>query len=335
MQANELLSKGNWLSSANRALSLPVKRLLLLSIIALTAIVIFMTINLRGNIQYILVHRGLILATMLLVAFAAGVATVLFQTVTNNRILTPSVMGLEALFILIQTMLVFFVDADGFRVLGITGKFLCESALLLLFSVFLYRWLLTGVGINLHKVLLVGLVCGTLFRSLSSLMQRLLSPGEFAILQGRVFATFTRAPAEIIAVSTGIIVIVALIVWRMRHCLDIIALGRNTAINLGVAYQKKITTILLLVSLLVAISTALVGPLTFLGLLIANLAYPIVGSFRHQYLLPGVFLLGTITLVGGQLILERLLNMSGTLSVVIEFIGGALFIYLLIKKAPV
>ncbi|WP_145547781.1 iron chelate uptake ABC transporter family permease subunit [Yersinia intermedia] len=335
MQVNELLSKGNWLSSANRALSLPAKRLLLLSIIALTAIVIFMTINLRGNIQYILVHRGLILATMLLVAFAAGVATVLFQTVTNNRILTPSVMGLEALFILIQTMLVFFVDADGFRVLGITGKFLCESALLLLFSVFLYRWLLTGVGINLHKVLLVGLVCGTLFRSLSSLMQRLLSPGEFAILQGRVFATFTRAPAEIIAVSTGIIVIVALIVWRMRHCLDIIALGRNTAINLGVAYQKKITTILLLVSLLVAISTALVGPLTFLGLLIANLAYPIVGSFRHQYLLPGVFMLGTITLVGGQLILERLLNMSGTLSVVIEFIGGALFIYLLIKKAPV
>lgn len=335
MQVNELLSKGNWLSSANRALSLPAKRLLLLSIIALTAIVIFMSINLRGNIQYILVHRGLILATMLLVAFAAGVATVLFQTVTNNRILTPSVMGLEALFILIQTMLVFFVDADGFRVLGITGKFLCESALLLLFSVFLYRWLLTGVGINLHKVLLVGLVCGTLFRSLSSLMQRLLSPGEFAILQGRVFATFTRAPAEIIAVSTGIIVIVALIVWRMRHCLDIIALGRNTAINLGVAYQKKITTILLLVSLLVAISTALVGPLTFLGLLIANLAYPIVGSFRHQYLLPGVFMLGTITLVGGQLILERLLNMSGTLSVVIEFIGGALFIYLLIKKAPV
>ena len=239
MQVNELLSKGNWLSSANRTLSLPAKRLLLLSIIALTAIVIFMTINLRGNIQYILVHRGLILATMLLVAFAAGVATVLFQTVTNNRILTPSVMGLEALFILIQTMLVFFVDADGFRVLGITGKFLCESALLLLFSVFLYRWLLTGVGINLHKVLLVGLVCGTLFRSLSSLMQRLLSPGEFAILQGRVFATFTRAPAEIIAVSTGIIVIVALIVWRMRHCLDIIALGRNTAINLGVAYQKK------------------------------------------------------------------------------------------------
>ncbi|CNL60646.1 putative iron transport permease [Yersinia aldovae] len=334
MQA-EYSSKDHLSQDIKLRLSRPAKRLLLLSSIALVAMIIFMTINLSGNIRYVLVHRGLILATMLLVAFAAGTATVLFQTVTNNRILTPSVMGLEALFILIQTMLIFFVDANGFRVLGITGKFLCESALLLLFSVFLYRWLLTGIGINLHKVLLVGLVCGTLFRSLSSLMQRLLSPGEFAILQGRVFATFTRAAPEIIAVSAGITLMVGITVWRMRHCLDIIALGRSTAINLGVAYQKKITTILLLVSLLVAISTALVGPLTFLGLLVANLAYQVVGSFRHQYLLPGVFLLGAITLVGGQLILERLLNMSGTLSVVIEFIGGALFIYLLIKKAPV
>lgn len=233
MQAREYSAKESPLQANNKTLSSPAKRLLLMSMIALAAIIIFMTINLKGNIQYILVHRGLILATMLLVAFAAGIATVLFQTVTNNRILTPSVMGLEALFILIQTMLIFFVDANGFRVLGVTGKFLCELVLLLLFSVVLYHWLLTGVGINLHKVLLIGLVCGTLFRSLSSLMQRLLSPSEFAILQGRVFATFTRAAPEIIALSTGIIVIVGIVVWRMRNCLDVIALGRNTAVNLG------------------------------------------------------------------------------------------------------
>lgn len=143
MQA-EYSSKDHLSQDIKLRLSRPAKRLLLLSSIALVAMIIFMTINLSGNIRYVLVHRGLILATMLLVAFAAGIATVLFQTVTNNRILTPSVMGLEALFILIQTMLIFFVDANGFRVLGITGKFLCESALLLLFSVFLYRWLLTG-----------------------------------------------------------------------------------------------------------------------------------------------------------------------------------------------
>lgn len=318
---------------AGRAFSSPARRLLWLLALALVVITIFMTINLTGNVRLILHHRGSILATMILVAFAAGIATVLFQTITNNRILTPSIMGLEALFILIQTLMIFFVDADGFRVLGVTGKFLCETLLLLVFSVMLYRWLLGGAGVNLHKVLLVGLVFGTLFRSLSGLMQRLLSPGEFAVLQGRVFATFTRAAPEIIVLAAVIVLLVTLVVWRMRHVLDVMALGRNAAINLGVPYERNVVTVLTLVSLLVAVSTALVGPLTFLGLLVANLTYQLTGSHRHHCLLPGVVLIGVITLVGGQLILERMLNMAGTLSVVIEFVGGALFLWLLIKKA--
>ncbi|MCU5773328.1 iron chelate uptake ABC transporter family permease subunit [Erwiniaceae bacterium BAC15a-03b] len=331
MQANPLSSEQT--AAAGAGLSRPARRLLLLAALALLAITLFMTINLHGNIAYILVHRGLILATMLLVAVASGVATLLFQTVTNNRILTPSVMGLEALFILIQTTMIFFIDADGLRVLGISGKFICESLLLVLFSLLLYRWLLSSSGVNLHQVLLVGLVCGTLFRSLSNLLQRLLSPGEFAVLQGRIFATFTRAAPEIIALAAAIVLLVAVVIWRMRFTLDVLALGRNSAINLGVPYQQKVMIILLLVSVLVAVSTALVGPLTFLGLLVANLSYQLIGSHRHRYLLPGVVLTGVIALVGGQLILERIFNMAGTLSVVIEFTGGALFLYLLLKKA--
>jgi iron complex transport system permease protein len=313
----------------------PGKRLAGLSVLALAAIVLFMTINLRGNISYILVHRGLILATMLLVAFASGIATLLFQTVTNNRILTPSVMGLETLFILIQTLLIFFIDANGLRMLGSVGQFICESAILVLFSTFLYRWLLGRIGVNLHRVLLVGLVCGTLFRSLSNLLQRLLEPGEFAVLQSRIFATFTRAAPEIIALSAIVVLAVALVIWRMRHSLDVIALGRDMSIGLGVPWRRRVTLVLLLVSLLVALSTALVGPLTFFGLLVANLTYQLMGSHRHCYLLPGVVLTGIITLVGGQVILERGLNMAGSLSVVIEFVGGALFLWFLIKKAAV
>ncbi|ARJ44182.1 enterobactin ABC transporter permease [Pantoea alhagi] len=313
----------------------PARRLMGLSALALLSIVLFMTINLGGNIGYILMHRGLILATMLLVAFASGIATLLFQTVTNNRILTPSVMGLETLFVLIQTMLIFFIDANGLKMLGTVGQFICEAALLVLFSTFLYRWLLGRIGINLHMVLLVGLVCGTLFRSISGLLQRLLEPGEFAILQSRIFATFTRAAPEIIVISAVAVLAVALLVWRMRHSLDVLALGRDMSIGLGVPWRRHVTLILLLVSLLVALSTALVGPLTFFGLLVANLSYQLIGSHRHHYLLPGVVLIGIITLVGGQVILERVLHMAGSLSVVIEFAGGALFLWFLIKKAAV
>ncbi|KFX07138.1 enterobactin ABC transporter permease [Pectobacterium betavasculorum] len=321
--------------SEKRAGLSPVQRLLWLTGVAVVVIVLFMTINLGSNLRYILTHRGLMLTTMLLVAFAASASTVLFQTVTNNRVLTPSIMGFEALFILIQTSLVFTFGIGGIPGLGIEGKFVLETLLLILFSALLYRWLFTGSRNNLHLVLLVGIICGTLFRSMAGLMQRLLTPGEFAILQGRMFATFTRTVPELVALSVVITLVVAVVIWRMRFRFDVLALGRNNAINLGIDYKRSVTVILLLVSVLVAISTALVGPLTFLGFMVANLAYLVIGSSQHRLLLPAAFLLGVISLVGGQLVLEHLLDMSGALSVVIEFVGGSLFIVLLLKKVSV
>ena len=310
------------------------KTILLLLGIAVFCIVFFMTFNLKGNISYILSHRAWIVLTMILVAFSAATSTLLFQTVTNNQILTPSIMGFESLFVLIQTVVVFFIDAQGIPYIGIIGKFIFESLLLILFSLFLYRGLFTKLKQNLHLVLLIGIILGTLFRSFSNLLQRLMTPTEFAVLQSRIFATFTRAEPMLIIFSLIIATVIGLFLWRMRFRFDVLALGRDNAINLGVDYQKSVTIILLLVSVLVAISTALVGPFTFLGLLIANLAYSISGSSQHRFLLPTAFLLGVIFLVGGQMFLEHVLNMVGALSIVIEFIGGSLFIFLLLKKVP-
>lgn len=310
----------------------PGKRLCLLGLITLALITLFMFINLQGNILSILKHRGQILTTMILVAFASAISTLLFQTMTQNRILTPSVMGLESLFVLLQTVLVFLLDSAGLSLFGALGQFIGETVLLVLFATLLYRWLFSGAGLDLHRVLLIGLVFGTLFRSTAGLMQRLMSPGEFAVLQSRMFATFTRADTSVLLISTLIIVMITLGVWRIRHRLDVIALGSHTATGLGIPYKHNVTRLLLLISVLVAISTALVGPMMFLGLLIVNLTYPLMGSWRHTYLLPGSVMIGIIALIGGQLILERLFNMTGSLSVVIEFIGGGLFISLLLKK---
>lgn len=302
--------------------------------IAVLCVVFFMTFNLKGNIGYILTHRTWIVLTMILVAFSAATSTLLFQTVTNNRILTPSIMGFESLFVLIQTVVIFFIDAQGIPYIGIVGKFIFESLLLILFSLFLYRGLFNKLKQNLHLVLLIGIILGTLFRSFSNLLQRLMTPTEFAVLQSRIFATFTRAEPVLIVFSLVISSIIGLFLWRMRFRFDVLALGRDNAINLGIDYQKSVTIILLLFSVLVSISTALVGPFTFLGLLIANLAYSISGSSQHRFLLPTAFLLGIIFLVGGQMFLEHVLNMVGALSIVIEFIGGSLFIFLLLKKVP-
>lgn len=321
-----LVSSKHYLSSQ--------KRVWLLLSIALICIIFFMTFNLKGNIRYILTHRMWIVLTMILVAFSAATSTLLFQTVTHNRILTPSIMGFESLFVLIQTIVIFFIDVQGIPYIGIMGKFIVESLLLILFSLLLYKGLFTKFKQNLHLVLLIGIILGTLFRSFANLLQRLMTPTEFAVLQSRIFATFTRADPILIIFSFIIAICIGLFLWRMRFQFDVLALGRDNAINLGVNYHQSVTIILLLVSILVAISTALVGPFTFFGLLIANLAYSISRSSQHRFLLPTAFLLGVIFLVGGQMFLEHVLNMVGVITVVIEFIGGSLFIFLLLKKVP-
>lgn len=310
----------------------PKQRIGILLVCAIVAIVLFMTINLGNNLAYILPHRGYIVLTMILVAFASGVSTVLFQTIANNKILTPSIMGLEALFVLLQTVFIFYTDSFSASWALNIGKFMLESSLLVLFSVLLYRWLFISAKLNINMVLMIGIILGTLFRSTATLLQRLMDPNEFSILQGRMFATFTRAAPELILFTLIITIVVGVLLWRMRYCFDVLALGQANAINLGINYRQQITVILLLISILVAISTALVGPLTFLGLMVANLAYFISGSSQHRYLLPVSFLLGVIALIGGQLILEYVLHMAGTLSVVIEFIGGIFFIYMVLKR---
>ncbi|HHR6052860.1 TPA: iron chelate uptake ABC transporter family permease subunit [Providencia alcalifaciens] len=326
------MEKVNSLSLPVKRTFSPMQRIGLLAALSVLSIILYMTINLGSNLAYILPHRGYIVLTMIIVAFGSGVSTVLFQTIANNKILTPSIMGLEALFILLQTIFVFYTDSFPASWLLNIGKFLLESLLLVIFSVLLYRWLFISVKMNINLVLMVGIILGTLFRSVATLLQRLMDPNEFSILQSRMFATFTRGTPELILFTLVITVIVGILLWRMRYCFDVLALGQANAVNLGINYRQQVTVILLLISVLVAISTALVGPLTFLGLMVANLAYYIAGSSQHRYLLPVSFLLGVIALVGGQLVLEYGLNKAGTLSVVLEFVGGIFFIYMVLRR---
>ncbi|MDH7787157.1 iron complex transport system permease protein [Ochrobactrum sp. 19YEA23] len=302
-----------------------------LGVIALLAAVAFMTIGAKGSWSFILSFRGTKLAAMVLVAYAIAVSTVLFQTVTNNRILTPSIMGFDALYILIQTVIVFFFGAVHIDWIGPNMRFVTETVVMVLFAGSLYYWLFSGAARSLHLVMLVGIICGVFFRSLSNLMQRMLDPDLFAVLQDRFFASFNTINADILTLSAIIVAAVSLYGWRLLHVFDVLALGREPAINLGVDHRRVVRLILLMVTVLVAVSTALVGPITFFGLLVANLAYMLAGSGKHRVVLPIAVLLAIICIVGGQTILERAFAFNTALSVIIEFLGGLVFIILLVR----
>lgn len=304
---------------------------LFLAFLALVSCVAFMTVGAKGSWSFILTFRGTKLAAMVLVAYSIAVSTVLFQTVTNNRILTPSIMGFDALYILIQTFAVFAFGAIHVNGLGPNVRFFAETAIMVVFASTLYTWLFSGASRSLHLVMLVGIVFGVFFRSLSNLMQRMIDPNEFAVLQDRFFASFNSVNADILLLAAIIVAVVSIYGLRFLSVFDVLSLGRNPAINLGVDHSRVVRRILLIVTVLVSVSTALVGPITFFGLLVANLAYMIAGSSKHRIVLPIAILLAILCIVGGQTILERVFSFNTALSVIIEFLGGLVFIILLVR----
>jgi iron complex transport system permease protein len=161
---------------------------------------------------------------------------------------------------------------------------------------------------------------------------RMIDPNEFATLQDRMFANFNTIHTQLLLPSLVVLALGTAFFWRRRHVLDVLALGRDAAVNLGVHYQRQVLQLLVVMCAMVAISTALVGPVTFFGLLVANMAYQWMGTRRHAWVLPAVVLWGCVLLLAGQVVLERVLGFNSALSVVVEFVGGLVFIYLLMRK---
>ena len=307
-------------------------RLMVLVALSVLAVLAFMTVGVEADWAFVLEHRGIKVLTMLVVACALGMSTVVFQTVTHNTILTPAVMGLDALYLFLQAVLVLVLGSVGVVGLGVIPKFGLEIVLMVVLSVALMRWLFTGHASSLHLMLLVGMVLGIMFRSMTSFAMRMIDPNEFATLQDRMFANFNTIHTQLLWPSLVLLAIGALYFWRQRHVLDVLALGRDAAVNLGIDYQPQVLRLLVVMCAMVAISTALVGPVTFFGLLVANMSYQWMGTRRHQWVLPAAVLWGCILLLGGQVILERVLGFNSALSVVVEFVGGLVFIWLLLRK---
>lgn len=310
----------------------PMQRLLVVYGLVVLAILAFMTLNQRAPWSFTLPFRGTKVLALLVVAYSIALATLLFQTLTHNRILAPGVMGFDSLYIVLQTGLVFLLGSSRYLTLPVEFKWLMEVFLLTATTTALYLWLFKRQGRDLFTLILVGLVLGVFFRSLSGFMGRMMDPVEYDFLQDSFFATFNRVDHSLLLISYAVCAVISLIVWKKRHQLDVMSLGESQARNLGIHYRAMVLLLLITVSILVATSTALVGPVTFFGLLVVNLAYQLAGTHQHRFLIPMSAGLAMLTLIGGQAFLEHILRYGTGLSVIIEFVGGLFFIALLLRQ---
>ena len=306
-------------------------RLLALGGLLLVACILFMTVGARGSWAFILWFRGEKLAALLIVGASVAVSTLIFQTACGNRILTPAIMGVDALYVLIRTVLVFVLGGVGFASLPAEARFALDAGVLTGAAALLFGLVLGREARDVQRMVLAGMVMGVLFRSLASFLQRLIDPTEFSVVQSVSFARFNAVDGDLLWIAGGLCLVCLGVVWRMRHALDVLALGREASIGLGLDHGRMMRRTLMLSAALVAVSTALVGPVAFFGLLVTNLAHLVMRSHRHAVLLPASSLLAALILVAGQTLFERALGMAATLSVAVEFLGGLVFLFLLLR----
>lgn len=315
------------------------KKICILLLCVVISAIIYMLINVRFDSSRLLAYAMKIrtpkLLAILISSFAIGSASIVFQSVINNRIVTPCLLGMNSLYTLIHTAAVFIAGSTSLLATNANLSFAVDLLLMGSVATIVYGYLFKKTNHNVLYVLLIGTVMSSFFSSIQTTMTRVMDPNEYDALLTTLVASFSHVNAEIIIFS---IIVLAVIIFALREelkLLDVLTLGKEKAINLGVDYDRCVRRLLLGVTLYIAIATAMVGPISFLGLIIANLSRQLFQTYRHTYLLMGSVLFGMLVLIGGQILVEHIYSYTIPVSVFITVAGGLYFFYLLLTNRSV
>lgn len=310
----------------------PALRLAIVWSLALAALVAVLLVDVRGPLELAMPRRATLVGGILVASFAHAIATVIFHTVTSNRILTPSIIGFDSMYTLMQTLTVFVFGGSAIAATDGLPKLLAQTALMVIAATALYTWLLDRSGGGVLTLLLVGVVIGLAFDSVSSFLQRILSPTDYDLLSLELFGRLSSVQPDHLPLALAVCGAVGAVVWMRRRRLDVVLLGRDGATALGIDHRRELIVALICVSVLVAFATALAGPMTFFGFLVATLAYRLAGSHKHAHVLPMAVGLGVLALGGAQLVMRHVFDAAGLVTVIIEVVGGIVFLALLLGR---
>mgnify|MGYP001623059735 CR=1 FL=1 len=315
------------------------RKIAIMSVLVLAAAVLYMVVDVNFANEKLFAYSMRIrtpkLIVMLITAFAIGGASIVFQSIINNTIVTPCLLGMNSLYTLIHTAVVFFAGSGSILAVNANLSFGVDLVLMGIVATVIYSYMFKKTKHNVLYVLLIGTVLTSFFSSIQTTLTRVMDPNEYDNLLSTLVASFSNINSEIIIFSLIVLAVVMFVLRKELALLDVITLGKNQAINLGVDYDRTIRRLLLGVTLFIAVATAMVGPISFLGLIIANLARQLMKTFRHGQLVIASTLFGMIVLVGGQIIVEHVFVYSVPVSVFITVGGGIYFLYLLLTNRRV
>ena len=304
-------------------------RTLWLAVFALALAFLFLGANF--DFDYILPKRLARLAAIVIGGVCVAVSSIVFQTIAGNRILTPAVMGYEAVYLLLQSLLILAMGMHSVVLLGYNGNFVVSIALMLAYSWAIHYWLFRDGKNNVYFLLLLGFVLTMVIATFTQFVQLRLRPGEFAILQGFSQASFNKAQPAQLLTSALLVGAACLAVLKTLPALDVLALGREQAISLGIDYRRMVQLQLALIAVLVAVSTSLLGPTAFTGIFVANTSYALARTARHRVTLPLGCAIAIVIFLAAQLLVEHVFNYRTTVGILVNLVCGAYFLALMVR----
>ncbi|AIC93638.1 FecCD family ABC transporter permease [Shouchella lehensis] len=268
----------------------------------------------------------------LLVGAALAVSGAILQSISQNELADPGILGINTGAGLAVVIFIYFFQGSLSGVSQLTifimPLFAFIGAAFAAFLIYVFAW---KKGITPVRLILVGIAVNAAFSALLIVIQLRMAPNDF--MQATIWLTgsiWGSTWSYVLTILPWLLILIPLAVYKART-LNVMQVGTESAISLGVSMEKERRLLLILAVALAAISVAVAGGIAFLGLVAPHIARKLVGP-QHQIMIPTATLVGAFILLAADMIGRNVLAPSEIpVGIVIAIIGAPYFLYLLMR----
>ncbi|MCR5667309.1 MAG: iron ABC transporter permease [Eubacterium sp.] len=256
----------------------------------------------------------------LLAGAAFAVAGVLFQAVLKNPLADPGIIGISGGASCFSIMIVCF--APGLYVFS--PLFACLGGMVAFALVYTLSW---KEGLSPLRIILVGIAINAVFTGLVNSINSV--SGSSSTVASIVEGNITQMTWEDVRTLTPYVIVGLILAAMVASRCNLLALEDKTARGLGINVNRQRLLISFIAVLLASISTAVVGSISFLGLVVPHLGRLLVGC-EHGKLIPFSMMLGAFVFLGADTIGRSIAYpYEISASVIMCIVGGPFFVFML------
>ncbi len=270
----------------------------------------------------------------LLVGSALAVSGGVLQSVTRNQLAEPGLIGINAgaaLFVVIwiNHRTEFYYSGISLDTAKLMPVLAMSGGLLAVTFIYLFaykngvspgRFILTGIGVN------------AAINALISYYRMAMSTGDYNEVLTWTNGSLWGSNWDYISFTAPLIIVIAAIILAKSRTLDVITLGDDLALGLGVNVGRQTLLFLILASLLASAATAVAGNIAFLGLLGPQIAKRLTGP-DHGKMLPCSALIGSGILIGADTVARNMFSpIEIPVGIIVSVLGVPYFMYLMMKS---